>query len=433
MKYRELKCRNCGGPIKLGRGVTRIKCDYCGTEYALSNASAQTGPAPSIKQFEYMGRGALFESFVPQGWSGRVIDDNDSASMLAAICKGLQLDSPAGERMLFYPFAYFKSFTPGALGLRKNYTLDPATLIRYRQRPGIEDYARERISELIYPLDDLQLQRIPDRDGILARRTALFCNDAAKCIKKPLNGACGKFKLHFCQNGVAYSGFFASGSVFIHEEPKAVPQPSAPVKTGGGGLLDKALNYKGLFGGPSINDMRQGVPAGGLGSGILGGLGGMLSGHDWARAFDFVLITPQRQGEADEALFDEFCASLAYGSLYFALQDEEMAQVRQIQLQGAQQRQQIAINAQRELHRTQSQTSDIINSGYRERSARMDQTRKNYSEAVRGVNSYVNNYGQTVEADVKYEHVYQKGDYYAGSTDGGVELGAQWQELKRER
>lgn len=37
MEYKEVVCRNCGGHMKLAPGATRIRCEYCETEYILSS------------------------------------------------------------------------------------------------------------------------------------------------------------------------------------------------------------------------------------------------------------------------------------------------------------------------------------------------------------------------------------------------------------
>lgn len=36
------------------------------------------------------------------------------------------------------------------------------------------------------------------------------------------------------------------------------------------------------------------------------------------------------------------------------------------------------------------------------------------------------------QADVAYEHIYRNGDTFVGSKDGSLELGPQWEELKKE-
>jgi len=72
-------------------------------------------------------------------------------------------------------------------------------------------------------------------------------------------------------------------------------------------------------------------------------------------------------------------------------------------------RQSQAINAQRqrEISQTLSETSNIIMQGYQNRMASQDRISENWSQAIRGVDSYVTTDGRTVEHSVVSDHVYQ--------------------------
>lgn len=41
MEYREVVCRNCGHGMRIPEGASRIRCEYCDTEYFLSGADAK--------------------------------------------------------------------------------------------------------------------------------------------------------------------------------------------------------------------------------------------------------------------------------------------------------------------------------------------------------------------------------------------------------
>lgn len=43
---------------------------------------------------------------------------------------------------------------------------------------------------------------------------------------------------------------------------------------------------------------------------------------------------------------------------------------------------------------------------------------------------YRDSYGNTYQADVKYEHIYKNGNTFVASTDGSLQLGPDWEELK---
>ena len=178
------------------------------------------------------------------------------------------------------------------------------------------------------------------------------------------------------------------------------------------------------------NDMMDIVKKGMAAMGAMYGIGGM-GNFDWGRAFDLLLICGQGRAPQYEKILYRFIKELQYLPLYYELQEREMRSVQQIQLNGAMQRQQNAIQASQRISRTLSETSDIVNQGYWERSAVMDRMQQKASEAVRGVNSYTDSAGNVYEADVKYDHIYQNGSYFAGSTDGSASLGPEWEELKR--
>ena len=161
------------------------------------------------------------------------------------------------------------------------------------------------------------------------------------------------------------------------------------------------------------------------------GIGGMAS-YDWGKAFDVLLLTPEGDPAEYEMIFDEFLRTIAYSPYYYAMQEAELRRTEQVQINGAMQRQQNAIRSSQQIARTLSETSDIVNQAYWDRSERMDRVWEKNSEAVRGVNSYTDSTGRQYEADVAYDHVYRHGDdTFAGSKNGSVDLGPEWEELKR--
>lgn len=438
MELQRITCRQCGAAIPFAVGATHLKCEFCGTEYVLRQDGARGG---GVGEVDYLGRGPLFRCFVPQGWSVRVIKDEDSESYQATVCRGLRLDSPDGARLLFYPFAYYRHFEPGKLSLHRDYQLDPVSGTRYRRRVPLAQYVSERVAELFGQTGSLTVTPVPAGE-LLERRAAVFAEDASRALKRQTAAEQGKFEIGFTVNGVGYRGYMASALAAVKAQEPSRPEPvkqEAPAKKSGGrGVLDKIMNYKGVLGGPSLSDISQSVQNGGgrellgaIGAGGAGLLSGATSGANWGRAFDFVLIAPTEDAARYERIFDEFCARLEYCALYFTLQDEETQKIQQIILDGMRQRQQISINASQRLHRTLSETSDIINEGYRQRSATMDDISRRQSEAVRGVNTYTDRCGRDVEADVRYERVFQRGSDYAGSTSAGAEPGGDWEELKR--
>ena len=62
---------------------------------------------------------------------------------------------------------------------------------------------------------------------------------------------------------------------------------------------------------------------------------------------------------------------------------------------------------QAQISQTLSETSNIIMQGYNSRMASQDRISDNWSQAIRGVDSYVTTDGRTVEHSVVSDHVYQ--------------------------
>ena len=134
---------------------------------------------------------------------------------------------------------------------------------------------------------------------------------------------------------------------------------------------------------------------------------------------------------SDKDMLRKVLDTLKYEGLYAVLGEEELQKVQQIQMQGALQRQQNQIRASQQLSRTLNETSNLINDSYRQRSQVIDRMISKSSEGIRGVNSYTDTYGDTVQADVKYDHIYQNGNTFVGVEDGTLELGPNWTEIKR--
>lgn len=436
MELQSIRCKQCGAAMPYTVGDVHLKCDFCGTEYILKQNIRHDG---GMQDVDYMGRGPLFSCFIPYGWTSRIIKDESSESYQATLCRGLRLDSPDGARLLFYPFAYFRNFGTGKLTLHKDYQADPATGTRFRRCVALEQYISERLVELFGQVEQLHFSPAMSPDGILERRTSFFAEDAAKALRRPVRTEQGKFAFSFVTGGAQYGGYIASALARI-DKPQPQPEPQSQSQTGGKGFLGKMMSYKGILGGPSVNDISDSLANGGgkellsalaMGNGGLAVLSGAVSGADWGRGYDFVLIAPATDLTKYEEIFDRFCACLEYGNLYYALQDEESQKIQEILLQGMRDRQQIAFNGAQRVRATMSETSDIINRGYQRRSDTMNDISRKQAEAVRGVNTYTDRYGRNVEADVKYERVFQKGGTCAGSTDASFDPGADWEELHR--
>lgn len=213
-------------------------------------------------------------------------------------------------------------------------------------------------------------------------------------------------------------------------------------KNGTGCVVMAGMDYKGY---EYYTNMNMGSLMGGMG-GLLGGmLGGMQQqnqgardprfGHGdpcdmvyWGSEARYVLVAPA-EFEAEAANdFVKFIAS-------YQPDPALMQQFDQLVMQSVQQNQQYSMQmqgmAQQSMMRTQQmqqQTAQMISQNSRDISAGImdswdkkmaSQTRmsNNYSEAIRGVNTYQTTTGQNVEVSVAADHAYenQYGDVYGVS------------------
>ena len=403
MTYREVRCRNCGNIMRFPEGETHIRCAQCGTEYTLSSQPKQEN---EVKIIQYGGGGALFKAYIPGGWNYQVIDDNPSVSSLAPVCKGLQMYSNSGAQMVFLPFAYYKDFTQQKPSMfssfmgqaNRDYQLDPVSLVCYRRSVELAQYAYERITTIT---SGVQIQLQPLSPDALNTKAMRFQQEASRKLDGPIRLEPGKFRFRVQMNGGVYDGYFAT----------ILAKRNGSQQNGRGDMMDM---------------LKKGMAM----MGAMYGIGGMGT-FDWGRSFDLLLLYPHNDTAKYEAVLDRFIEEIEYGPLYYALQDAELQNAQRVQIQGAMQRQQTAIRSSQRISQTLSETSDIINQGNWERSQRMDRIWEKNSEAIRGVNSYTDSTGRQYEADVAYDHVYQSGDTYVGSKNGSLDMGPEWEELKR--
>ncbi len=398
MAYEEMKCRKCGKPIQFAEGAPWIRCVYCGAEYTRTKQKEKAGEVQRIGE----GGNVLFEAFIPSGWTYRTIEDG-SFSSLAPVCIGLELTGPGGVQMTFLPFAYYKDgavranpFSPQSVPGEQ---FDGMSLVRYRKRAALLQYAYEKISAMT---KTTQLRIEPMDAAVLNEKAAQFRGEAGQKLQGAVLTEQGKFRVQVFAGGRNFQGYFATVQAYLDQKN----QTGADM---GRDFLKKGMAF--------LSAMY--------------GIGGMAS-YDWGKAFDVLLLAPEGETKEYEPVFDEFIQTFAYGPLYFALQEAERRKTEQIQINGAMQRQQNAIRSSQQISRTLSETSDIVNQACQDRSARMDRVWEKNSEAIRGVNSYTDSAGRQYEADVAYDHVYRRGDdTFAGSKNGSVDLGPEWEELKR--
>ena len=421
MEYAEIKCRNCGSPMKVIGSATHIKCEWCGSEYILSDRGKRQAEVQTIN---YAGRGPLFQTYVPRNWNFDIFDDTESISSLAPVCKGIQLRSPDLAQLVFYPFAYYKDAAPKpslfSFGIPNqssgDYQLDPMSLVCNCRWMELPQYAYRRIysisNQLIHkPISELEICSLSIDQ--IQQKALHFQQMSTEKLKNPCFVMPGKFRFSFSSHGQLYKGYFATILSHVQSNDPANQNVSGQASWASGGfqtLLKKGMST--------------------LGS--MYGIGG-LEAFDWGRSFDLMILYPAVPSDTTsyESVFDRFLKELKYGSVYFSLQDEELRNAQQVQIQGAMMRQQNAIRASQNLSRTLSETSDIVNQACQQHSQQMDRIYDRSTQGIRGVDTYWDSSGRSYEADVKYDHIYKNGNTFVASSDGSLHLGPDWEELKR--
>ena len=440
MEMRQSKCPCCGAPVNIPIGAVRVRCEYCGTEFSCKQEKSR------LRDINYGNYGAAYRAYIPDGWQCSFFHDDSCFSTYIPVCLSLSVQSPDGAQLMYLPYAYFAGGKNAISGMLSDFmgmpgakysTLNPASLTRSREYQSLERYAAERVEEILPQAANMSMARTNSDMSFIAPKVERFCAEAAQRMNAQVTAEAGEFLLSFNMNGRRMLALYACGIARKAQSAQKAPEPS-----GASGAPKKKLGFRELmdFGmrGGIVGAMRRGekteLPQFNMPdlSGAVNAVKGALGGAEWAKCFDAFLILPD--GAAPEnwvKFFEGFCSTIQYGEAFSVLQEEELARVNQIKIQGMQQRTQNAINASQRVSRTLSDTSDIVMQAYEQRSATMDNVSRMQSEAVRGVNSYTANDGSTYEASVRYDHVYQRGSDYVGSVGGEADLGPDWTELKR--
>lgn len=423
MEIKELKCRNCGSPIECVVGSRHLKCKACGSEYLLQCNN-------SLTQIQF-NNGILFNAYIPDCWNYTVFCDEKSVSKNEATAYGIKANYQ-GTDMLFFPRAFYADY-----GSTKHSIGVPSFINSYMYQ-SIDDYVVQRIKEIYNDLSCVvEIKRV--ENNIFKTVEQKIRNDVARCLQN-YELITGKYSFVVKTNGQIRRGYFATalygkigGAKNTNSNDGTVKKKKGFVQfIKDGGVMGSLSRGEGFFGNgtASLSSMNMSGLGIGLPDGYVYDMG--FKKHDWGRAFDVILSTPDERIDLYSQIFDDFAINVNYGPMYYELQQAELNNIARINMEGAMQRQRNAMAAQQQLSRTLNETTNIVNSGYWERQATYDRVYNNVSEGIRGVNSYTDTYGRKVEADVRYDHVYQNGSDYVAS-DNNLNLGPDWVELNRNK
>lgn len=416
MNNQGLQCPDCQAQMRYVQGMRDVVCDNCHSSWHIpGNDDLQTVNS----QF-----GPLFYTWVPDGWTCNAVPDNQWASNQEPTTYDLQLSSPDGTNLYFFPRAYFRSSKSATYGI------NPKTLDNSHIYLPMDQYIPLRLQETFGQIQNLQMARMDD--SCLNEMSRQFQTNAAQHISNPVTEQ-GIYEFAFLFQGMQYHGFIASILASQPDKAQAVQQQPAPIAPG---ESQEKFDLSFCMRGGIIGAKMRGEKVPSIKTSPIFGAGKKLAGSFqsplWGRCMDVILLTTNEQTDLYYPIFSDFMLNIQYGPGYYASQQQEMQNVQQIQLNGAMQRQQMQMQASQNISRSIAQRNDIIMSGWENRSAAQSRMMNNYSEAIRGVNSYTDNYGNKVEASVRYDHVYQNGNQYVAS-DVNLEPGPGWTELKKNK
>ena len=196
----------------------------------------------------------------------------------------------------------------------------------------------------------------------------------------------------------------------------------------------------GLFGGMFNNQQNSGIGSSQFGH------GSPCDVIEWGAENHFITVAPKDKEEEATAAFLNFVSTFHMDSnlrnRFYELKAQRTQMLYQQSLQYQQAAQQSMRNLQfqqQKLTNMLAQNSASISAGimdsWDKKMASQSRMSQNYSEAIRGVNTYQNSYGQNVEVGVSADHVYENkyGDVYGVSgnaLDNELLNKLNWKEIK---
>ena len=343
MGMRQSECPCCSAPVNIPIGAVKVKCEYCGTEYALEQEKNR------LRDINYSNYGAAYRAYAPDGWQCSFFHDDSCFSMYIPVCLSLSVQSADGAQLLYLPYAYFSGgknalcgVISGFMGMpgAKHSTLNPAALTRSREYQSIERYAAERVEEILPQAANVSMARTNSDMSFIVPKMERFCAEASQRMNAQVTAETGEFLLSFSMNGRRMLALYACGIARKAQSVQEEPEPSGTSDTPKKKFGFKELLDFGMRGG-IVGAMRRGekteLPQFNMPdlSGTVNAVKGALGGADWAKCFDAFLVLPN--GAVPENwvdFFEGFCSTIQYGEAFSVLQEEEFARVNQIKIQG---------------------------------------------------------------------------------------------------
>ena len=475
MKY---NCPACGGPNEANSENGIIRCNWCGTEYKPSsapNASQSTagetasGPKYVWKRFADNKTGVILakavvpESFTPEGnlyevWQSDLVPFT-AAFQAASPDRSILLSTTSGEMYAWYLNPLLRSFaaqTPNVIKTSFREFIEPDEYLhQYAERmTGIPliPTARAKLPSAYGNDIEGERQRLlqyveSHMINISVRETVSTCYCDAFLYR--YEGVSGGRKI------VVFAGCDYKGveSYDANGGPAGMGLLSMGLQ---GGLFGKMMqgnkgkasaNAGGNRGRYSPQVSPTGVGAGNIPFGHGKEYGKQVDLISWGSERLYFMAAPIEAERAATAAFLRFVGSVAPDPALWKQRSLLIEQKHQSRILEAQQLNNQAVQMQiqaqqrqRELARQLQANSEEISRGimdsWEKRSASQSRISSNWSQAIRGVDTYSTPSGRTVEASVSADHVYQNryGDtieVYGNEPDDELVTRLDWTKLNR--
>lgn len=426
MAITKMICQQCNAPIEWDGASNRIQCSFCGTVY--ERTSRQSGPVSNQRYIDENGNEFLVGYYPPMFHGAYQIRNEGNKMNLNSreipVKVYYEMTSEEGNaHILFISCSVYHHIDNIPANANKQNTLS-ADLRRYRSYIGADAYADLRFSEEHPTASNINIIKV--EEPCAKSRESL---EKLKIQKQ--NKIVGKYNNEFAGKIYSYS---ENGMNQLCLTRLALESLEVPT------MSDMIGN---MFGGKKLSG------SGGMLSGLLGNMGETVQKFmppstskniTWTVFCEMYFYGNEEGFNKYYSEFEKVYETIKVGPDFFRI-------VNEINRMFMQTEQTIANNAMRMandqmessqrmgnmINDTYSYGMELDRQSWANTNATMDRVNDMRSEAIRGVNSYMTGSGDFVEADVRFDSVYQSTqnpDLYAG-VEGNYDMGSEWTVLKK--
>lgn len=482
MQAKIIRCPACGHSLDVDENTRSIRCPACMNTIIID----QDSPKENENYYTFIDEATgqpVATATIPQGWKKQAEINNARQSLNRPLTVYISADSPNGESRLFANSGEaFRHIKVGMMQRHQEGGFDERTQTPMRKFITPDIYLNQMAASLlsipnIQPENGFPLNRNNLKD-LNRERENYF--QQAKQMLQPISGGgaapvvtdayvnglvCAYPFLHNGQAKILLLGaelraleikIQTAGSELFSEVGKMFKGQGSPLKdaASGGikGLFEFSMNG-GLLGASRRNQQQQTyqqakadnsqagapIPFGQGSSGLA-----MADYIDWETNGIYGMIVDAPLTNENHQIFDQFVTSFTINPAIIA-RSQQLSQQISNQMQAQQQQ---TFNTWQQNHAAQQAAFDSYNkawwdrtqsqdasrrAAYQSKMASEDRTRQNFSEAIRGVNTYQRPDGSEVEYSVGADRVFMRnGDPQSmRSAKYGEDVPFGWTELKK--